>query len=70
MVNLFRPHLLLSVAVIGMISMLGGCVAYPAYPVYGAGYGYSAPYYGGPYVGVGGGWRERGWHDHDGGWRH
>lgn len=57
-------------------ALLGGCVAYPAYPGYGYGYG-PGPYYGYPAGGVavvgggwGGGWRGGwggGWH---GGWRH
>jgi len=60
-----RPRLLLSLAAVGMAAVLGGCVAYPAYPgyapypAYGYGYAYPAPYYGGAYVGWGGG----------GGWR-
>ena len=48
--------------------LLGGCVAYPAYP----GYGYYGGYYGGPYYGdgvvaYGDGWHSgwRGRHDHD-----
>jgi hypothetical protein len=74
----FRPRSMLQLAVIGLAAMLGGCVAYPAYPGYGAypaygyGYGYGAPYYGGAYVGVGGGgWHGGGWGGgwHDGGWR-
>ena len=56
---------LLPLAVLGLAATLGGCVAYPAYPAYG--YGYGGPYYGGYYGGAyGGGWR--GWHDD--GWRH
>lgn len=50
-----------AVAALGLAALLGGCVAYPAYPdygYYGPGYGYPA----GSYVAVGGGW---GWHDHD-----
>ncbi len=55
---------------LGLAGMLGGCIAYPAYPGYGYGYGYPAPYYGGAYVaggggyvgGGGGGWHEGGWH--------
>jgi hypothetical protein len=52
-------------AALGLAALLGGCVAYPAYPGYaygyGPGYGYSPGY-----VAVGGGW---GWHGgwHDGG---
>jgi hypothetical protein len=49
-----------SLAAIGLTAMLGGCVAYPAYPAYG--YGYGGPYYyGGPYVAYGGGWHGDGW---------
>jgi hypothetical protein len=59
----FRLRSMLPLAALGLGVMLGGCVAYPAYPGYGAypaygyGYGYGAPYYGGAYVGWGGGWR-------------
>jgi hypothetical protein len=57
-----RP--VLTLAILGLGMLLGGCVVYPAYPAYpaypGYGYGYAAPYYGGGYVGFGGG----------GGWRH
>jgi hypothetical protein len=66
MANQIRPKLLLSLAAIGVAAMLTGCVAYPAYPgysaypAYGYGYGYRAPYYGGVYVGGGGGWHD-GW---------
>ncbi|HEY4041787.1 MAG TPA: hypothetical protein VGM32_08065 [Rhodopila sp.] len=45
----------LPLAAIGLATMLGGCVVYPAYPAHPA-YGYGGPYYGG-YVGFGGGWR-------------
>jgi hypothetical protein len=75
MANRFGARLLLPLAAIGLAATLGGCVAYPAYPAYpayGYGYGYGAPYYGGAYVGIGGGgWRggHDEWHDHDGGWR-
>jgi hypothetical protein len=57
----FRRRSMLPLATLGLVAMLGGCVAYPAYPGYGYpayGYGYSAPYggyYGGGYYG--GGWR-------------
>jgi hypothetical protein len=70
MANQLRPRALLLLAVIGLAAMLGGCVAYPAYPAYGYGYGgpyYGGGYYGGPYVAYGGGWHGDGWHD---GWRH
>lgn len=54
---------------LALAALLTGCVAYPAYPpapVYS--YGYPAPYYGGGYAVVGGGWGwGGGWH---GGWRH
>ncbi len=54
---------LLPLAALGLVGMLGGCVAYPAY-----GYGYGAPYYGAPYYG--GGWGHgHGW-GHEGGWHH
>ncbi len=64
----------LSLMVLAAAAMLGGCVAYPAYPgypgyvaypAYAPAYGYG-PYYGGGYVAVGGGgWRDGG----GGGWR-
>ncbi len=68
---LLRIRSIALLALIGVVTMLGGCVAYPAYPAYGYGYGY-APYYGGSYVAIGGGYG--GWHDHGdwhdgGGWR-
>lgn len=50
-----------AIAALGLAALLGGCVAYPAYPAYG----YGGPAYGYPsggYVAFGGGW---GWHDHD-----
>jgi hypothetical protein len=61
---IMTPRLLLISAVLALTVLLGGCVAYPAYPGYAAypAYGYPAPYYGGGYVAYGGGW-------HDGGWR-
>jgi hypothetical protein len=49
---------------LGTAALLGGCVAYPAYPdygYYGPGYGYAPAY-----VAVGGGW---GWHG-GGYWHH
>jgi hypothetical protein len=51
------------VAAFGLAALLGGCVAYPAYPdygYYGPGYAYPA----GGYVafGGGGGWHDGGWH--------
>jgi hypothetical protein len=55
-----------ALAALCLAGLLGGCVAYPAYP----GYGYEPGYaYAPAYVAVGGGW---GWHGggwHDGGWR-
>jgi len=61
----------LAFAAMLLAMLLGGCVAYPAYPgygYYGGGY-YGGPYYGGGAVvayGGGWGWRGRdGWHDHD-----
>jgi hypothetical protein len=71
MANRYRLRSLLPLAALGLAAVLGGCVAYPAYPTYGYGYGYNAPYYGGTYVGVGDGWHDRGWREggwHDG-WR-
>jgi hypothetical protein len=73
MTRQLRPGVLLSLAAIGVAAMVGGCVAYPAYPAYGDGYGGSYDY-GAPYVAYGGGWHgwhRDGWH-HDGwhdGWR-
>jgi hypothetical protein len=52
-----------ALAALGLAALLGGCVAYPAYPGYGYGY---APGYAPAYVAVGGGW---GWGWHGGGWR-
>jgi hypothetical protein len=64
MTSRLRSRSMLPLVASGLAAMLGGCVAYPAYPGYPAypayGYGY-APYYGGAYVGYGGGY---GW-----GWR-
>jgi hypothetical protein len=69
----FRLRGLLPFAALTLAVVLGGCVAYPAYPGYGYyGGGYSGgSYYGGPYYGggavvaYGGGW---GWRGRDG-WR-
>jgi hypothetical protein len=60
----------LALAALVLTGLLGGCVAYPAYPTYGYGYGYGypGPYAGGSYVVVGGGWHGGGWHG--GGWHH
>jgi hypothetical protein len=57
-----RLRSMLPWAALGLAALLGGCVAYPAYPgypAYGYGYGYGAPaYVGGGYYGgyYGGGW--------------
>ena len=65
-------RLRLALAALALTGLLGGCVAYPAYPDYGYGYGYPAYGYGygyAPAVVVGGGWHGGwggGWH---GGWR-
>lgn len=61
-------HVRLALAALALTGLLGGCVAYPAYPGYGYGYG-PAAYPAGGYVvvgGGGGGWHGGGWHD---GWR-
>jgi hypothetical protein len=63
MANLFRLRPLLLLAAVVMAGLLGGCVVYPAYPVYN--YGYGTPYYGGGYVTFGDGWHR----GHDDGWR-
>ncbi len=48
-----RRTALLPVLALGLATLLGGCVVYPA----GYGYGYQpAPYYAGPVVTYGGGW--------------
>jgi hypothetical protein len=49
-----RLRSVLPAVALALAALLGGCVAYPGYPVYG----YAAPpvYYGG-YYGYGGGWR-------------
>jgi hypothetical protein len=57
MARLRGAKLLLPAIALGAAALLGGCVAYPAYPTYGYGYGYPGPYYGGGAVVVGGGWR-------------
>ena len=71
MANRSRSRLILPLAALGLAGMLGGCVAYPDYPAYPA-YGYRAPYYGGGYVGLGGGWGHEGGWEHEGGrgWGH
>jgi hypothetical protein len=58
-----RHRVLLTLAALGLAAALGGCVAYPAYPAYGYGYGSDYGGYPGGYVSVGGGW---GWHGGDG----
>jgi hypothetical protein len=66
-----RLRSMLPLAAVCVAAILGGCVAYPAYPsypTYGYGYGYPAPYYGGVYVGGGGGWHDGGWRGGGGGW--
>jgi hypothetical protein len=70
---------LLPFGVLALAALLGGCVAYPAYPSYGySGGGYYGGYYGAPYysggvVAFGGGWRDHDrdwrWRDHDRDWR-
>jgi cytochrome c-type biogenesis protein CcmH/NrfG len=53
-----RPQrIVLPLAALALAVLLGGCVVYPAYPAHG----YPPRYYGGPYVGVGGGWYHGGW---------
>ncbi|PPQ28136.1 hypothetical protein [Rhodopila globiformis] len=65
MAHPFGSRFILTLAALALAATLGGCVMYPAYPGYGY-YGYPGPYYGGSYVGVGGGWyRGGGW---GGGW--
>ncbi|HEX3991104.1 MAG TPA: hypothetical protein VHX39_08020 [Acetobacteraceae bacterium] len=59
---MIRLRSMLTLAALGLVAVLGGCVAYPAYPGYPAygysGYGYAAPaYYAGGYYGYRGGWR-------------
>jgi hypothetical protein len=71
MFSKFRSRGLRPFAALALAALLGGCVAYPAYPGYGyngyyGGY-YGAPYYAGPTVAVGGGW---GWHGGGGDWHH
>ena len=44
-----------TIPALGLITLLSGCVAYPAYNS-GYYYGAPAPYYAGPPVAVGGGW--------------
>ncbi len=43
---------------VAAVTLLAGCVAYPAYPGYGY---YGGPYYGGGVVAYGGGWHDH-WH--------
>lgn len=59
MLRTVRSRWRLPLAVLALAALLGGCVAYPAYP----GYGYDgAPYYPGGVVAFGGGWSGHGWH--------
>jgi hypothetical protein len=62
-------RMLPALAAVGLAALSSGCVAYPAYPGYGYGYGPGYGYAPG-YVAFGGGWgwHGGGWHD-DGGWR-
>ena len=65
MARLRGARLFLPAIALGAAALLGGCIAYPAYPTYGygyggygnGGYGYGnpGPYYGGGAVVVGGG---------------
>jgi hypothetical protein len=64
MASQIRPRLVLFLAAIGLAAMLTGCEAYQPIPYMATG---TAPNYGGTYVGIGGGWNDRSWHDH--GWR-
>ena len=68
MVRRFHMRSLMPAIALLAAGMLGGCIAYPAYPVYG--YGAPAPYYGGSYVAGGGGWHGGGggWHGGGGSW--
>jgi hypothetical protein len=74
MFSALRTRGLLPLVALALAVSLGGCVAYPAYPDYGGGYGggyYGAPYYSGGVVAFGGGWHNRGWrgrHWHGNGW--
>ncbi len=65
-------HVRLALTALALTGLLGGCVAYPAYPGYRYGYG-AAPYPATGYVVVGGGgWHGGGWHGdgwHGDGWR-
>ena len=57
-----RTRGLLSLVALAAAALLGGCIAYPAYPgYYGGGY-YGGPYYGGGVVAYGGGWHDHDWH--------
>jgi hypothetical protein len=57
-----RFRVLLPLAALGLAALLGGCVAYPAYPAYSydGGY-YGTPYASGGVVAFGGGWGDDGW---------
>jgi hypothetical protein len=66
MFSALRNRGVLPLAALALAGLLGGCIAYPAYPGYGyngGGY-YGAPYYSGGVVEFGGGWGWRGG-DHD-----
>jgi hypothetical protein len=58
----------LPLVALALAAVLGGCVAYPAYPEYGGGYYgggyYGAPVYSGGVVAFGGGWHGHGWRGH------
>ena len=59
MAHSYPRRVVLPLAALALTATLGACVVYPDYPAYR----YPAPYYGGPYVGVGvgGGWHHHGW---------
>jgi hypothetical protein len=57
MFSAHRTRGLLSLAALAMAALLGGCIAYPAYPGYYGG----GPYYGGGVVAFGGGWHDHHW---------
>jgi hypothetical protein len=59
MLRTVRSRWRLPLAALALAALLGGCVAYPAYPGYGY---YGAPYYPGGVVAFGGGWGGHGWH--------
>jgi len=69
MFRTMRHRGVLALAALGLTVLVGGCVAYPAYP----GYGYSGSYYGYGYPGYGGGYYPPGYSGgvaiYGGGWR-